>query len=533
MVKRIAIPFLVLYFTNGYAQDSLSSPDLNPNLVDTSESVVADSEPIPIEGETVISSDTSDILTEESAPGSSSVSQLEPVPESIDPEPAQEQIVETPQASEELESTVTESLLDIFPTSITDEVFTKEALEESFFIYLEALDQEEAKAGGRIFGMLGSSEDIDHYKLGEYNRYLASYFPEAHSDIVQNFIINTHIFKSDWNEVTVALFKFLYIYPESINRDKIYQTAVDLFSNEKDYSDDSDKLLEQLNNLKANGENITDRYFAFLSAIQMIDNEDIQSIFNREVLEYLRLFPNSDQTSSIILWLGEDEYRKENYHTCFLYYKKILMMYPRSQDLAFALFNSGVIQSENFNEYDAAIATFREFLLRFSNDSLAASAQLNIATIADTKLENWVQAVEDYQLYADTYPTNADAAISLMRLGQIQADELNQPNEAISTYHYVVQLYPRQTDAIEALERCGRIYESDKKYSDAVLEYYKVYESYPDSENALTALNKCVTLYEKRLKDSAKTKEILTVIVEKYPESKSAKSAQKKLSKMK
>ena len=63
------------------------------------------------------------------------------------------------------------------------------------------------------------------------------------------------------------------------------------------------------------------------------------------------------------------------------------------------------------------------------------------------------------------------------------------------------------------------------------MEYRSVSQTYPDSDRALPTLEKCVSIY-KRLKDNTKLKEVLTTIVENYPESKNAKSAQKKLSKL-
>ncbi len=512
MHKSIIISYLILCFTISIAQDTLSSPDIysEVSISDTNE---------------LVSDVPQDTIDNQSA---GSVSEKNATAE-IKPEP----IADTPEkAATEPESEAV-SLLDLIPAEVMEEVFTQEALEETFFNYLQELDQEERKSSGGIFGRLGSKEDINQFKFDEYNRYLAAYFPDDHSDIIQNFIINAYLIKSNWDEVTVALFKFLYLYPGSSVWNTIQQTGIDLFSSEKVYRNESELLLGLINNINNAGEDITDRYYAFLTAIRTIDKEAINLIYVREAREFLRLFPSSSLISSVLLELGEKELQNEKYHTCFLHYRKILTMYPRSRDLAYVLYNCGVIQAEHFKEYDAAITTFREFLLRFPTDTLAAESQLRMAQIADTQLKDWVQAVEEYQTYADTYPMNSAAALSLMRLGEIQVKELNQKTQAINTYHYVVQLYTQSPEAIKALERCGKIYESDKKYSAAIKEYFSIYESYPDSKNALAALDKCVVLYDKRLKDKAKTKELLTIIVENYPESKSGKSAQKKLNKLK
>ncbi len=524
MFKNYLIIFLSFVLAIGFAQDESV-------IVDSDTAVVVESvEPEPAGSDSAVESISEDIPAAEEV--NTAIVADDPE-ETVPEEQAMEETIQeipVPAAEEVAESA--SSLLDFMPAEVMEEMFTTESLEGSYFSYLEGLNKEEPKSSGGIFGMLGSSEDIYSFKLSEYDRYLTAYFPESNSDIIQQYIINAHTAKSDWDEVAVAAVKFSYLYPESGVLKSVKDNAINLFQSEKYYRDNIDVLLGLINGTVASDDGIDERYFAFLSKIKLLEIESVIPIFAREAAEFIKLFPNSERTSDVILWMAKSDYTSEQFHTSFLEYRKILMMYPRSQELPFVLYNSGMIQADNFSEFELAITTLREFLLRYPDDTLAAMAQLKIAQVADEKLESWVQAVEEYQAFADNYPTNEMAASSLIRLGEIQKDELNQVNEAVTTYHYIAQLYPASPLAIEALERCGGIFEKEKKYAEAVDEYYSVYEKYPDSENALPALEKCADLSNKRLKNKAKYKEILTIIVDKYPDSKNAKSAQKKLSKL-
>jgi len=231
-------------------------------------------------------------------------------------------------------------------------------------------------------------------------------------------------------------------------------------------------------------------------------------------------------------WLASYYLNINEYELAYNQYKSIIVSYPQSPYLSQALYYSGLIHAEHLKNFQVAIAFFQHFLLEYPADPLASATQYKIALIADNELEDWVQAVEEYQTFADTYPDKPEAIVSLMRLGEIQASKLNQLEKAVSTYHYAAQLYSKLPQAVEALERCGNLYESEKKYVEAIVEYLSISQTYPGSDRALPTLEKCANIYSKRLKDNAKLKEVLTIIVEKYPESKNAKSASKKLSKL-
>ncbi|MFH1853383.1 MAG: tetratricopeptide repeat protein [Candidatus Neomarinimicrobiota bacterium] len=534
MFRYLIIIISVISLTFITGQDTLTTPETDNQVLPDSISItgaddtVADSLPVEAAAEDVI--DTIEAIE----PIVESAVASEPVISADDT--ADEPAAEAPEEETEIEAPVAKveavSLMELLPADVIGELFTEEALEESFFQYLKYLDGYAAISVGGLFGMLGSSEDINAYKIAEYERYLNTYFPGNHSDQIQNFIIKCNITRAAWDEVTVGIVKFLCLYPESAIFRSVRQTGIELVEAEKYFREQKQIYVDLFNGIKNTGSEITDRYYTFLKTIRLLKIESQAVILNRETLDFINRYPNSNRTSEIILWLAEADFALEDYNASYLGYQKILTMYSRSNKLAYALYRSGIIQSDKFGQFDEAITTFRNFLLRFPSDSLAAKAQYKIADIADTKLKDWVQAVNEYQVFVDTYPTHRKAAASLMRLGEIQDKELNQVNEAITTYHSVVQFYPQAPQAVEALLRSGQVFEANKRYAEAVEEYFAVYQKYPDAVETLDALAKCADLYEKRLKDNGKVKEILTIIVKTYPESKSAKAAEKKLSKL-
>ncbi len=537
MIRNLVTITFFYLLTVSYGQDSTMVEAAE--VADTVGSVIAPAEEIsPASGflvddgqgeNTVI-----DSVGDQARLNDETIDDIEPIPQIIEQEtPVSQEIIKTETAVTETVSEDKTSLLDFMPPELQAELLSPEAFEELFFTNLTSLDQEAEKESGGLLSMLSSTESISGYKLNEYQRYLEIYFPDANSDLVQTYIINTYLNDEKWDRTWFEIVKFLYLYPQSEKWDTIRQTGLELISEEKYYRDFLETLKPILENTnKLAGMEINDRYYSFLKVIKLLKMNEYNELFINESQKYCGLFPNDSHTSEIILWLAKAANKQDKNHTSYLEYGKILTVYPRSVYLPVALYQRGKIQAKHFNEYENAIATYREFLLRFSSDTLAESAQLNIAQITDEKLKDWVQAVDEYQVFADAYPNSSEATSVLMRIGEIKSQELNQGMEAIDTYHYLVQLYSQSPQAVEALMRCGQIQEDNKRYSEAVGEYFNVYQSYPKSEQALPALDKCLELYEKRIKNTGKVKEILQIMANEFPESKSGKSAQKKLEKM-
>ena len=68
------------------------------------------------------------------------------------------------------------------------------ASEQDYFDFLRILHAEQPKKSGHLLGRLArSSKDLGEHKISEYDTYLKIYFPNAHSDHVQRFMIESFV----------------------------------------------------------------------------------------------------------------------------------------------------------------------------------------------------------------------------------------------------------------------------------------------------------------------------------------------------
>ena len=146
-------------------------------------------------------------------------------------------------------------------------VFSTKTIENAHFDFLRALHAEEPKKSGKLLGRLSrSSKDLPGYKIKEYNSYLKSYFPNASSDHVQRYMIESYIVQKKWDEVQVGLLKFAYLYPNSSIYKKVLDNGYTLLQEEKYFGSVRDKFITLLNDAPKTGK-MHSRYFDFLAAI--------------------------------------------------------------------------------------------------------------------------------------------------------------------------------------------------------------------------------------------------------------------------
>ena len=92
----------------------------------------------------------------------------------------------------------------------------------------------------------------------------------------------------------------------------------------------------------------------------------------------------------------------------------------------------------------------------------------------------------------------------------------------------LLKRYPKSKNADNAQFWIGEIYYREKWYEKAILEYQKVVEKYPKGNKVAAALLKQGFSFSS-LKDKANARLILKELIRKYPDSKEAKIARKKL----
>ena len=303
-------------------------------------------------------------------------------------------------------------------------VISTKTIENAYFDFLKALHEEKPMKDGKLLGRLGlSSKGLSSYKIKEYNSYLISNFPKASSDHVQMFLIESYKNEKMWDEAQVGLLKFVYLYPSSSIYKKVLDDGYTVLQEEKYFGSVRDKLLLLITDAPKTGK-MHNRYYEFLGAVHDLKNKKLQSIFERESWEYLRLYPNRSDGSMVLMWLAQIEQENNAFHPAVMMYEKLMALYPASKDYASALYQVAMLKQEKFNDYNDATVSFRRFLKKFPKHKYVAHAQHRIATMADKNFNDWSTAVKEYEKLAKKYPTFKYTVPSLLRVGEIQATKL-------------------------------------------------------------------------------------------------------------
>jgi TolA-binding protein len=287
-------------------------------------------------------------------------------------------------------------------------------------------------------------EDIAPFQIEELNFYYEKYFPDARTDSVLDFIIQLNIGENDWVSAERNILKFLYLFPESPLYEEIKTVRSLIFQNEKYFKPYSNILGELVSNAPLLPRPDV-RYFRYVEVLKDLPDLSVRNAFIPEARRFLALYPDSKYAPDASLWIAKSLLNNNQPHSAFLFYQKIMILYPESAYYIGALHASGVIQQEQFTEFTNAVATFSDLIKRFPNDSLAENSQFRIAKIYDENLNNWEQASQEYQIFANRHPQSPQAVPALMRKAALQAEKMNMIEEAsapISRSMNAIQIPP-------------------------------------------------------------------------------------------
>ena len=454
-------------------------------------------------------------IEQDSIAADTAVSEIEDTPIFLEPrrvvKPAPESEIQDIQPAEEIVPSVGES---------------------NHFEFLKTLQDEEVKQLGSRLRRIGTSaNEVLDYRLKEYNIYLDIYFPNAHSAEVLDFIIQNAIRQENWEKFEAAVSKFLYLYPQSQLKGSVLTQAIEQIKSVRAFKANQEKILTQWKEIPVI-KGWAERYFGYVSYLHERQFRT-KSIFTEEAWAFLSRYPDSPDASAVLLWLAKLNHKNEAFQESYSIYNKLLSLYPDNPEVATALYQKAKLEQVQFSEYKKAISSLRQFLVQLPEDSLSFDVQFRLATVSDQNLNDWVTAIEEYEVLAQKYPETKEAIKGLMRMGEIQNSKLNQLEEAIETYHRVATSYSEQKAvAVQAYTTAGEIYEKRKDYEKAIAEYLLIHDNYPGTDEDLNILEKCALIYQKRLKNNDKASEVLTMIVDGFPESKNAAKAKKTLAKL-
>ncbi|MBN2600742.1 MAG: tetratricopeptide repeat protein [Candidatus Marinimicrobia bacterium] len=406
--------------------------------------------------------------------------------------------------------------------------------EEKYFSYEKLLKQQETKSKSGFLILSSTVEDIYTFQVNELERYINRFFPEARCDSVQDYLTQMYIRKGDWAKAELSIIKFIFLYPQSPLYEEIKTIRSGIFTTEKTYKSNADFLMNIVSTTPEYP-SIETRYFKLLELLKDFPDPAVKPMFVKEAQKYLELYPFSEQSAKVCLWLAEYFANNQRAQSAFITYHRLMIFYPDSPEMILALYRSARIQEKEFEEFDPAIETYYRFIEQFPDDTLAISAHHHIAKIADAKQQNWERAISEYQISADLYLAAGKTDLSteaLMRKAVILADQMNLIQDAVTTYLSIDERFPGTEGAHIAIAAAGDLFKRHKQFESAIAQYMSLYEKYPDAANVLDALDKTADIYNSELGNADKTVETLNLIITNYPDSKSAGKAEKLLKKL-
>lgn len=420
------------------------------------------------------------------------------------------------------------------PTVVAADIAYDPVGEQKYFDYEKFVKRQEKKTKSGFLILTTNIEDIPPFQIKQLEQYLDTYFPTARCDSIQDFLTQIYIRQQDWANAERSILKFIFLHPESPLAEEIKTIRAGIFQTEKAYKSYTDFLMNVIAATPAYPD-VETRYFRFVELLKDVPDPTVKAMFPDEAQTYLKLYPFSEYAPQICLWLAQYYAGNLRPQSAFITYHRLMIFYPNSPEMAAALYQSALLQEKEFEEFDQAIETLYRFIDLFPDDTLTAYAHRQIAQIADIKKQNWEQATTEYQIAADLFFETGKikpSTAALMRKAVILADQMNLIQDAIATYLSVDERFPGSPDAHQAIMAAGNLYARHKQYEAAIGEYMKLYDKYPAAENVVDALEKAATIYSSNLNNHDKTVETLNLIVTSYPDSKSAKKAEKQLNKI-
>ena len=400
--------------------------------------------------------------------------------------------------------------------------------ENLYFQYLKNLKEGQKKSTS-IFNKLGlGGEKLINFQLSEMNNYQRQYFPDARSEEIQRFIIDLCFNKKLYAQAEMELLKYAFLYFGNDN----YAITIDKnlkIINKKRYYKNRDAFINKKINSILTNTQLSDRYYNFIDLLNSYPEKEVKAFFHDEAIEYLDRYKENPKSAQVFFWIAEEYLNNQENHKAFITAGKIMTIFPNHNLFPEALFFQANIQETKFKEYKDAIGSYEKFYSKFPSHPKAQLSMYKIPIILDTQLKDYESAVSYYKQFADQYKKSDNAIIALQRTAEIYNKEMKALQSAIDTYLLIEERYPNSEYGKQALFMTGSLYENNKYYKTAVVHYAEVYKKYPKSDESETALKRSAILFLDKLDDQENAIKVLNLIIEYFPNSKSAKQASERL----
>lgn len=214
----------------------------------------------------------------------------------------------------------------------------------------------------------------------------------------------------------------------------------------------------------------------------------------------------------------------------------------------------------NTKQFNQAVKFFEHVKNKFPYSKYAVLADLRVAD-AHFAREKWLEAADSYRLFTRFHPRhekvpyatyrvalsyNNDIADDVFLLPPPQEMDQTAAKDAIRAFDDFIKRYPNDENVEEAIKirteartklakhdvYAAEFYLKREKWRGAAWRYEYIAQNFADTPLAASSLMTAATLYLDKLSEADKAKPLLTMIVEKYPESEQAGQAKERLSQL-
>ena len=404
--------------------------------------------------------------------------------------------------------------------------------EERYFRYLEMLSEQ--KQEKVLFGLFSrSNPEIEAFRVNELQEYLTLFPPSARHD--QVLVMLGDVYKQQRLPVMAlaAYLKQVMVFPQSNNFSETQSKIIKMMSEEVGLRSNKARVISYLNTGIID-EGYQANFYRYLQFLHELQLTEMSEWYFDQMQQYLAEFPRDAGNANIHLWTAEMYEWLGFFQKAAYTYQKLEILHPENPMIPAVYHQLAVIYRDQLREYRKAANTFASLTREFPSDSLAIPAQVAAAKIYAENMGQFQDAVDAYQTLIDNYPESPRALDAIFAQAKIYNEQMDKPAKAIERYIALTDTYPDfQEQSGTAFRNAADIYaDVIKDYASAVDMYMKFAQRYPDHKSVPDRLAKAADIAEDELGDYLTAIDMLELVQKKYPDSDAAKTAQRRLPKL-
>jgi len=386
--------------------------------------------------------------------------------------------------------------------------------------YYEILDSE--------FKNIDEKRPVE-YLIKEFNEYilLNPNSPQEDEALYRLYLLNE--LRNNKPAQLFYLIKNSILHGDSPLRKKMGQIIDSLvsFTPALSLTEQNEQMLRQLNNMPSKN----DYRLAYIDLISFLYSVEIKVIDPMAVKEcdnYKLLFQNYTKDLDVVLFWQAKIYRRlKEYKASLIGFQKIYSIYPKSAYAPRALLEMTFLNIYNLANPQNAADQLIEMINQFPEAPETGNAQYELALLYDMHFKDEKEALTNYKLLVTAFPKNENVTKSLNRIAEISKKN-GDFMEAVHSYRNIIEFNKKDAGVLNALKNLTQLYRQQLKDDESAAKTLVLTaQTFPENKTAASDLFEAAIIYREKLNNRKKEKEILDLIIAKYPDSEAAINAKK------